>query len=194
MSKPVKELMRKELISRFEGVTSLAVVDLTGVNAVANNMIRARLRDKGIRLTVVKNIHRLRDKGIRLTVVKNILARQAFKEVGLAQAGDMLEGPCAITSGGDNVVSMVRELLDIAKEVPALTVKAALLEGEVFPAERIVELSKYPTRDEAIAAVVACALSPGRKLAGCVLAPGSAIAGILKTLEEKGDAEAAEAA
>ena len=178
MSKPVKELMRKELISRFEGVTSLAVVDLTGVNAVANNMIRARLRDKGI----------------RLTVVKNILARQAFKEVGLAQAGDMLEGPCAITSGGDNVVSMVRELLDIAKEVPALTVKAALLEGEVFPAERIVELSKYPTRDEAIAAVVACALSPGRKLAGCVLAPGSAIAGILKTLEEKGDAEAAEAA
>ena len=178
MSKPIKELVRKELISRFQGITSLAVVGFTGVNAVTNNMIRARLRDKGI----------------RLTVVKNIMARQAFKEVGLAQAGDMLDGPCAVTSGGDNVVSMVRELLEISKEVPALAVKAALLEGEVFGSERIVELSKYPTRDEAIAAVAACAMSPARKLAGCVMAPGGKIAGILKTLEEKGAAEAEAAA
>ena len=173
MSKPIKELVRKELVSRFQGITSLAVVGFTGLDATANEQVRARLRDKGI----------------RLTVVKNILARRAFDEIGLAQAGQMLDGPCAIAYGGDNVVSIVRELLDIGKEAPTLTVKAALLEGEIFGAERIDELSKYPTRDEAVATVLTCALSPARKLVGCLMAPAARIAGILKTITQDTPAE-----
>lgn len=176
MSKPIKALVRNELIKRLQDATSLAVVGFTGLNAVANTTIRGRLRDKGI----------------RLTVVKNILARQAFQEIGIPEAGQMLDGPCAVAYGGDSVVGVVRELLAIHKENPTLTVKAALLDGEVFDADRIAELSTYPTRDEAIATLVACALAPARKLAACAGAPAARIAGILKTIEEKGDqAEAA---
>lgn len=171
MSKPVKALVRNELIKRFQGITSLAVVGFTGLSAVSNTNIRRRLREKGI----------------RLTVVKNVLARQAFQEIGLPEAGGMLDGPCAVAYGGDSVVAMVRELLDIGKDAPTLTVKAALMDGEIFGADRIVELSTYPTCEEAIATVVACALSPGRNIAGCAMGPGSRIAGILKTIEEKGD-------
>jgi large subunit ribosomal protein L10 len=118
-------------------------------------------------------------------VVKNSLARQAFRELGLDAAADLLDGPCAVAWGGDGVVSVVRELLDIHKESPALTVKAAVLEGEPFGPERVEELSKFPTRPEAIATVVSLALSPGRRLGGCLLAPGGALAGILKSIEEK---------
>jgi len=175
MSKPIKELVRKELIARFQGISSLAVVGFTGLNAVTNTRVRSRLRDKGI----------------RMTVVKNVLARQAFTEIGIPDAGQMLDGPCAVVYGGDNIVSVVRELLDIGKEAPTLTVKAALLEGEIFGADRIDELSKFPTRDEAIAAVLTCAVSPARRLVGCVAAPAANIAGILKAIEDKGDAEAA---
>ena len=179
MSKPVKTLVRKELIKRFDGVTSLAVVGFTGLDAVANNTIRGRLLEKGM----------------RLTVVKNILARQAFSEIGLDQAGQMLEGPCAVAYGGDSVVDLVRELLDIGKGAPTLTVKAAFLDGEVFGSDRIVELSTFPTRDEAISAIVACALSPARNIAGCLVGPGGRIAGILKTIEEAGsEDDAVEAA
>ena len=174
MSKPVKELVRKQLISRFQGVRSLAIVGFTGLNALATNRIRGRLKDKQI----------------RLMVVKNSLARQAFREVGIEQACELLEGPCAVVWGGDSAVDVVRELLDIGKEMPALTVKAALLEGDVFTTDRIEELSKFPTRDEAIANIVSAALSPGAKLVGCLKAPGGAIAGTLKTIEEN-QAEAA---
>jgi len=168
MSKPVKEMMRRALRGRFEGLRSLALVDLTGVDATETNAIRGRLR--------AKDIH--------VIVVKNSLARQAFREVGLAAAASLLDGPCAVAHGGDSVVSVVRELLDIHKETPALTVKAAVLEGEPFGPERIEELSSYPTREEALGTVVSCALSGGRKLAGCLRAPGAALAGILKTIEE----------
>jgi ribosomal protein L10 len=47
-------------------------------------------------------------------------------------------------------------------------------------------LSKFPTREEAIALILAAATAPGRKLAGCLLAPARRLAGIIKAVEEKG--------
>ena len=175
MSKPVKEMIRRQLTARLEGVTSVAVVDLTGIDAVANNEIRGRLLAKDI----------------RINVVKNALARQAFKEVGLETASELLTGPCALAYGSDSIVTVVRELYDIAKEVKQLTVKGALLDGDLFGAERIEELSKFPTREEAIAQVVGAVLSAGGDVAACIIAPGGQIASALKTIEEAGDADLA---
>lgn len=184
MSKPVKEMMRKNLARRFSGLDSLAVVDFTRVDATATNQIRGRLSEKNI----------------RMMVVKNSVARQAFREVGFEQAGGLLQGPCAIAFSEDSetvgVVSVVRELLDIHKEQPNVTVKAALLEGEVFGADRVDELSKFPTREEAIGKVTGALMSVGSKLSAAMLSPGGAIGGILKSIEEKqgGDSSAEEAA
>jgi large subunit ribosomal protein L10 len=178
MSKPVKQLIRKELTQRLEGIDSLAVVGFTGLNAVLNHQIRARLLEKNI----------------RLTVVKNSLARQALTDVGLPQAGSVLNGPCALAVGGDSVVDVVRELLAIGKEAPALTVKGAVLDGEVFETDRVVELSKYPTREEALGIVVSCVLSPASNISGCLKGPSGKIAGILKTIEERHGEEQGEEA
>ena len=173
MSKPVKEMMRKDLARRFQGLESLAVVGFTGVDATATNQIRGRLADKSI----------------RMMVVKNSVARQAFREVGLEQAGGLLDGPCAIAFGEDaesvGVVTVVRELLDIHKDQPSLTVKAALLEGEVFGPDRVQELSEFPTREEAIGRITAAMIGVGSKLSGALRGPGAALAGILKSIEDK---------
>jgi len=178
MSKPVKALIRDELIKRFDGVTQLAVVGFTGVEANATNRIRARLREKEI----------------RVLVVKNALAKQAFKAVGIAVAGELLDGPCAVAYGCDpdsvGIVAVVRELLEIHKEEPKLTVKAALLDGEVFRGDRIEALSMYPTRDEAIAQLVGCVLWPGSSLAACLTGPGGQLAGAIAAIGEGGGEEA----
>jgi len=179
MSKPIKELVRNELVKRFQGVTSLAVVGFTGLDAMATHNVRGKLHAKDI----------------RMTVVKNSIARQAFKTLGLEAASDSLDGPCAVAYGSDSVVTVVRTLLEVGKDAPQLTVKAALLEGVMFGADRIEELSKFPTRDEAISRVVSCVLSSGSRLSACLMGPGSAIASILKTVQDKAkDAEAAAAA
>lgn len=169
MSKPVKQLIRKELASRFEGIQSIAICGLTGVDAIKTNEIRGRLRDKEI----------------RLTMVKNSVARQAFKDVGLEIASDLLDGPCAVAYGGDSVVTVVRELLELKKEAPSLTVKAAVLEGDVFDSEdEVKRLSKFPTREEAIAEVLGAVLAPAMNLSACLVAPAADLAGILKKIEE----------
>lgn len=169
MSKPIKELVRKELLKRLDGVSSLAVIGFTGLNAVVNNQMRRRLRTKNI----------------RVSVVKNALAKQAFKEIGIDIAAELLDGPCALVYGGESVVSVVRELMEIGKDAKALAIKGAVMEGTIFKADQVEALSKYPTRNEAISQLVGSILSPARKLAACIIAPGSALASILKTIEEK---------
>lgn len=172
MSKPVKELLRKELTSRLEGVGSLAVVGFSGVDAVATHVIRKHLRAKKI----------------TMRVVKNSIARQTFRSLGLEAVADLLDGPCAVAYGQEGVVGVVRELLELGKDSPNLTVKAAYMDGEVFAAERIAELSKYPTRQEAIALVVSAASAAGRKLSGCLMAPARNLAGLVRAVEDKAKA------
>ncbi len=172
MSKPVKALLRKELVKRLTGLESLAVLSLAGVDGLANNELRRSLRERDI----------------YLTVVKNSIGKQALTEVGLSVACELLEGPCALVYGGGDkvgIVALVRELLDRRKDVPALTVKGALMEREVFGSDRVQELSRYPTRPEALGNLVRSASSPGARLAGAMLGPGGYLAGVVKTVQDR---------
>jgi large subunit ribosomal protein L10 len=177
MSKPVKALIRKELVRRLTGVDSLAVLSLAGVDGVENNRLRREFRGKDI----------------RITVVKNSIARQAFDEVGLTDAQGLIEGPCALVYGGDpagaGIVGILRELLGRRRDVPALRVTGALMEGRVFGPDRVEELSRYPTRQEALARLAALILSPGGRLVAAMRGPGGRLAGALKAIQDRGEPE-----
>jgi large subunit ribosomal protein L10 len=178
MSKPIKALLRKELEHRLSGLTSFAVISLCGVDGVQTNQLR---RDFSA-------------KQVRITVVKNSVAKSALKELGLSAAEGLLDGPCALVTGGDNVVSVVRDLLARNKDIKAMKVCGALMDGDVFPAAKVEELSKYPTRIEAQGQVLTLVLSPGGKLVGAVQGSGGMLAGIVKAIEEKAPPEPVAAA
>jgi large subunit ribosomal protein L10 len=169
MSKPVKEMLRREIIRRLKEVQDLAVVCVTGIGGVANNKLRGDLRGKGI----------------RVMIVRNAMARQAFDELGIAKAASLLEGPCAVAFGGESVIDLVRLMMDKARTMPQLKVKGAMMDGEVFGPERVEELSKFPTRPEALSNLSRSLLSPGGKIVSAALGPGRIIGSILKTIEEK---------
>lgn len=164
MSKPIKALMRNELGRRLEGVESLAVVSLIGLTSPQAVKLR---RD-------------LKKQNIRVTVVKNSVARQALKEAGMTGAERLIEGPCALATGGESVVSVVRELLGRVKDLPALRVKGAFMEGTVFGPNQMDELSRYPTRQEARGQLVGLALSPGGRIVGALRGPGGRLGGMMK--------------
>ena len=177
MSKEVKNLIIEEYNRRFDGVEDALLVDIRALSANDNNALRQGLRGKNI----------------RVTVVRNKLAAQAFGDGKLAALDPILQGPSALVYG-ESVVNVARELIDWAKKLQKMQVKGAVLDGQLFEGREGVErLSKFPTREEAIAQVVQVILSPAGSLVGAVLGPGGAIAGILKAIEEKasGGAESA---
>ncbi|MFW6154535.1 MAG: 50S ribosomal protein L10 [Planctomycetota bacterium] len=180
MSKPVKSLLRKEFGRRLEGVTDMAVVSVIGIDGNTNNRLRGELLDKGI----------------HVMVVKNAMARQAFNDLGIGAVGELLDGPCAVAYGADSVVDVVREIVGRAREIPELSVKGAYMDGELYAGpERVEQLSKFPTRGEALGKLAGAARGPGAKIAGALIGPGGVIAGVLKALEERGETagQAAEA-
>lgn len=170
MSKPVKEIMMREYLDRLGGREDVMVIGLRGIDANDTNRIRADLAKKDI----------------RVTIVRNALAKQVFRDSSLDALSPVLSGASALAYGGETVVEVAREIVALIKEFPDIELKGAVLDGELFEGKDGVErLSKFPTRDEAIAQDVALILGPGRKLLASVKGPGASLAGIVKAIEDK---------
>ncbi len=170
MSKAVKTLMIRDYKAKFEGVNDAVLVSLRGVGGIDTNKMRTSLAKKNI----------------KVTMVRNNLAKHAFKDTGLKSLEKMLEGSSSIAYGAESVVDVARELVTFAKKLDKLELKAAVLDGVVFEGKKGIEqLSKFPTRKEALAQTVTLVLSPARKLMGQVKGPGGKVLAIVKTVQEK---------
>ena len=187
MSKKVKSLIEKETADRLKGIDAVAVINPRGINAIKNNQIRRKLRDKGLRMTVVKN-----------TLAKRAVgADGASKLKGFDQ---LLDGPSAVIYGEASVSTIARLLMDEKKADDKIELRGIFFDGEIYAGEKGVEqVSKLPTREEAIGQIVALILAPGQKLGGILKGQAGKVASLIKAIEEKakekeGSAPAAEAA
>lgn len=170
MSKQVKNLITKELTGKLKDLEGVAVINPRGINANKNHGIRRRLREKGL----------------RMLVVKNTLAKRAVGDGKLKGFDRLLDGPSAVIYGEASIAVIARALLDEKRTDDKLELRGIFFDGELYPGDSGVEqVSKLPTREEAIANILAAVLGPGRKLAAALKGPGGRLGGILKTIEDK---------
>jgi len=180
MSKQVKALITQEIASRLKDVDGVAVINPRGIDANKNHQIRRRLHEKGL----------------RMMVVKNTLARRATSDSKLKGFDRLLEGPSAVVFGKASIATIARALLDERKELESLELRGVYFDGEFYIGEKGVEqVSKLPTREEAIALIAAALAAPGRGIAAAMASQARNIAGCVKTIEQKaGQKEAAASA
>ena len=170
MSKKVKNLITKELGDRFKDVESVAVINPRGIPASKNNQIRRRLREKGL----------------RMTVVKNTLAKRAVGDGKLKGFDRLLDGPSAVIYGEASVSTIARLILEEKKTDDKIELRGIFFDGEIYVGDKGVEqVSKLPTREEAIGQVVALILAPGQKLGGIFKGQAGKVASLIKAIEEK---------
>ena len=78
-----------------------------------------------------------------------------------------MTGPSAFVYGGDSVVNAARALMKAVKQHPDISLKGAVLDGNLFEGEAGVKrLSDFPTKEEAQAKVVQLVLAPGANVLG----------------------------
>jgi len=172
MSKVIKQMQMDALKTTFNGVRDMVLMNIVGLNAIAENQVRLALRKKGI----------------RLQMVKNSLARKVFGEFGL-KIESAWAGSTTVAWGGTSIAGLSKEIEGAFKKYDKFAkVKSAVADGEEIT---FAEALKRPTREEALGQIVSLILGPGSLLASALNSPGGALAGCLKSIEEKGDAGAA---
>ena len=155
MSKYVKDLITNDLKARWEGVSDLLVVDVIGMEANQNVVQRRKLRELGI----------------QLTVVKNSLAQRATAGTPLEPAFDETTGTAAVVWGGEDIVSLAKEVCRIAEqdEFAPFSAKGGVMEGNRLDAAMVTAVSKWPSRGEQLSLLVGQILSPGATLSAQLL-------------------------
>lgn len=172
MSKLVKGLVQKEIARRLGDVDGVAVINPRGISAIKNNLIRRRFREKGV----------------RMTVVKNTLAKRAVGDGKLKGFDALLDGPCAVIYGEASIATIARLILDEKKTDDKIELRGVFFDGEIYVGDKGVEqVSKLPTREEAIGQVVALILAPGAKLSGIFKGQAGKVAALIKAVEEKAE-------
>ncbi|NLG42737.1 MAG: 50S ribosomal protein L10 [Phycisphaerae bacterium] len=169
MSKFVKDLITKELRSRYGETDNAIWVEMIGIDGITTNQFRRELREKNL----------------RLEVVRTALLRRAVGDGPLSRLADKLDGPAALITGGDSAVEAAKFLDQWLPRLKGMRLRGALLEGEFLDEAAVAGLSKMPTKRDMQARLAGYIRSPGANLASAMLAGGRNIAGCLKSLIEK---------
>lgn len=128
MANELKQLVVKEMVSRYRNVNSFLVIGYQGINAMEFGQLR---RD-------------LLKKKVDVEIVKNSLASIAFKEMGVAGIVNLLKGPSAVIIGGEDPAVMAREVIDGSKKIPAFLIRGGIVDGALLSSDDIRNLAKLP--------------------------------------------------
>ncbi|MGD9721892.1 MAG: 50S ribosomal protein L10 [Pirellulales bacterium] len=166
MSKLVKDLVRDQLQRELDGVSDLLLVNVVGLTANRAAALRRSLRQKNIKLMVVKNSQ----------------ARRATEGTALAPAFEGSKGTLAMVWGSSDIVSLAKEVVRLAgdKEFEAFRARGGVMDGTRLASDEVERISKWPSREEQISILLGQILSPGAKLASQLISCGGALASQIK--------------
>ena len=162
----LKQPIVQAIVDDITDAQSIVLVDYRGLTVAQDTELRKQLREAGI---VYK-------------VCKNTMMKRAFEGTDFAQLDEYLEGPSAIAISKDDATAPARIICKFAKTAQALEVKAGVVEGTVYDANGVAELSKVPSREELLS-----------KLLGSLQSPITNLARVLNQIAEQNGAPAADA-
>lgn len=155
-----KQNVVSEIAEKLDKATSCVVVDYKGLTVEEVTELRNKFREAGV----------------DYKVYKNTLVRRAANEIEKMEMFDdtNLVGTNAFAISYDDPVAPAKIVNDFAKDHSKLEFKMGYVEGTFYDAEKLIELSKIPSREELIA-----------KLLGSLKAPVSNFAYLLDAVAKK---------
>jgi large subunit ribosomal protein L10 len=130
---------------------------------------------------------RLKESGAGLMVVKNRLAKIALEGHPGVAGADMFKGPVAIAYSLDPV-SAPKAAVAFAKEKDKFIVLGAILGGQILDEKGVQSLATLPSLDELRGKIVGLIQAPATKIAGVVGAPAGQLARVIGAYAAKDEA------
>ncbi len=133
-----------------------------------------------------------RNEGVYLRVVRNTLARRALAGTGFACLQDTLVGPLLLAFSQQEPGAAARLIRTFIKQNEKLVVKALAFDGQLLAVNDLDKLANLPTRDEAIATLMAVMKAPITKLVRTMVEPQAKLVRIFAAFRDQRQAVGAE--
>lgn len=107
---------------------------------------------RGLSVKEITTLRRaLREAGVEARVVKNRLFQLAASQAGVADAGQVVEGPTMVVFGYGDVIAPAKAIAEYMRTARnAFAARKAFMDGAVVPGSMIAELASLPSREELI--------------------------------------------
>jgi large subunit ribosomal protein L10 len=104
-----------------------------------------------------------REQGVYLKIAKNSLVKRAVEGTEFECMQDELKGPLIMAFSQEDPGGAARIIEEFSKDNDKIIAKVIAIGGEVLPIEQLSALAKLPTRDQAIALLMAVMKAPTEK-------------------------------
>lgn len=162
------------------------------VGEVAKNALSAVTAEyRGLSVGEMSQLRvQARSSGVYLRVVRNTLARRALEGTGFACLQDTLVGPLLLAFSQQEPGAAARLIRTFTKQNEKLVVKAVAFDGQLLAVNELDKLANLPTRDEAIATLMAVMKAPITKLVRTLAEPQAKLVRTLAAVRDKQQAAA----
>lgn len=166
--KPEKVKAVEEIREKFEKATAVVLTDYRGLNVASITELRKKLREQGV----------------EFKVIKNTLTSIALRDFDY-NLDEYLKGPTAAAFSYGDPVAPAKVLVEFAKNHKELEIKAGVVEGKVIDKEKVVDLSKLPSREELVAKAVGSIQAPLYGIVSVLQGPLRALVYTLQAIQDK---------
>ncbi|MBE1300340.1 MAG: 50S ribosomal protein L10 [Alteromonadaceae bacterium] len=168
---------KKEIVAEVSDVASralsVAVAEYRGMEVAELTDLRSKAREQGV----------------YLKVIRNTLAKRALADSKFAGMDDALKGPLIYGFSLDAPGGAARLFKDYSKENETLKVTALSIGSGLLGPEKLDAVASLPTRDEALAKLLATFKAPVGKFVQTINEVPSKFARVLTAIKEKKEAE-----
>lgn len=159
MKKAEKAVFVDDLAATLQGAKGVVLVNYTGLNVKAQQALKAKLKESGSKMVVVKN-----------TLLKRA-ATAAKIDKGILE-DSILQGQTALVISGDDPIAPIQILGKFAKEsvseagLPVPKFKVGVVDGVFQDEASLTKISTLPGRDVLLGQLLGVLISPKHGLVG----------------------------
>jgi large subunit ribosomal protein L10 len=146
------------------------VAEVHAVAREALSVVAAEYR--GLTVSQITGLRaKARQSGVYLRVVKNTLARRAVSGTEFECIANSLKGPLILAFSTDDPGAAARVVKDFAKDNDKLVPTLVSIGGQLLPGTDIEKVASLPTRDEALSMLAGVFIAPVSKFVRTLAAP-----------------------
>lgn len=166
---------REEKVSQNRIAKEAVVADI--IEKIKNAQSVVVCSFNGLTVEQVTNLRKqCRENDVHYCVLKNRLVKIALNELNITGLDNLLEGPNAFVFGMGDVTAAPKAVSSFIEKnkLTSLEIKGGLMGTEIMDVKGIKELAAMPSREELLATMV-----------GCLVSPVSALVSVLDEIAEK---------